>query len=190
MHNGHIAQFSKIKRRLQNSLRDEIFANVHGNTDSEWAFALFLNQLEDPSRDTYCPHELKTATLRTIALINEWSHESGIDQSSLLNIAVTDGRSVVCTRYVSSSTLEAASLYYSSGSSFAQKSGQYRMEKRDKREDAVVIASEPLTFEKADWLTIPSNTLLLVTPKHNILLYPIKDEYYNPGKRALVVNNA
>ncbi|KAJ1976017.1 glutamine amidotransferase subunit [Dimargaris verticillata] len=190
MHNGHLAHFTKIKRKLQNSLRDEIFANIQGNTDSEWAFALFLNQLEDPLSRTFSPEELKDAMLQTIALINRWSKEAGITKSSLLNFAVTDGQSVICTRYVSSRELEAASLYYSSGSRFIERDGHYRMEKRDKREDAVVVASEPLTFEKADWLTVPSNTLLMVTPKHNILLYPIKDEFYNPGKRVLVANNA
>ncbi|KAJ1967994.1 glutamine amidotransferase subunit [Dispira parvispora] len=190
MHNGHLAQFHKIKRRLQNSLRDELFAFIQGNTDSEWAFALFLNQLDDPLRQSFCPYELKEAMLKTIALINLWSKEAGTTQSSLLNFALTDGRTVVCTRYVSSHEFEAPSLYYSSGSRFAERNGSYRMEKRDKREDAVVVASEPLTFEKADWLTVPSNTLLLITPKHNILLYPVKDDFYNPGKRRLVVNNA
>ncbi|KAI9631187.1 hypothetical protein KEM48_013250 [Puccinia striiformis f. sp. tritici PST-130] len=35
-----------------------------------------------------------------------------------LNFAVTDGQSVVATRYVNSSTDEAASLYFSTGTSF------------------------------------------------------------------------
>ncbi|KAJ1965295.1 glutamine amidotransferase subunit [Dimargaris xerosporica] len=127
MHNGHIAHFTKIKRKLQNSLRDEIFANIQGNTDSEWAFALFLNQLEDPLNRTFSPEELKDAMLQTIALINRWSKEAGITKSSLLNFAVTDGQSVICTRYVSSRELEAASLYYSSGSRFIERNGHYRM---------------------------------------------------------------
>jgi predicted glutamine amidotransferase len=45
MHNGNIAQFSRIKRKLQTSLRDELYNFVQGNTDSEWSFALFLNQV-------------------------------------------------------------------------------------------------------------------------------------------------
>lgn len=45
MHNGGIEQFSKIKRRLQQELPDEIFNVVNGNTDSEWAFALFLSKV-------------------------------------------------------------------------------------------------------------------------------------------------
>ena len=32
MHNGEIAEFSKIKRKLQAGLSDEIFDSVKGNT--------------------------------------------------------------------------------------------------------------------------------------------------------------
>ena len=35
----------QIKRILQQSLRDELYHFVQGNTDSEWAFAVFLNQV-------------------------------------------------------------------------------------------------------------------------------------------------
>ena len=31
------------------------------------------------------------------------------------------------------------------------------MERRDKGQDIVLVASEPLTFERADWVTVPSN---------------------------------
>lgn len=43
MHNGGIAEFEKIKRKLQNFLPEELYLFVQGNTDSEWAFALFLS---------------------------------------------------------------------------------------------------------------------------------------------------
>jgi hypothetical protein len=42
---GNIADFNKIKRKLQSHLSDELFLFPAGNTDSEWAFALFLQQL-------------------------------------------------------------------------------------------------------------------------------------------------
>ncbi|CAO3573696.1 unnamed protein product [Mortierella alpina] len=119
--------------------------------------------------------------LATIAKLNAWAKEAGITEASMMNFAVTDGVSVVCTRYISSKTLEAASLYYSSGTRFeSYKPGHYRMVKADRREDIVVIASEPLTFEKADWLTIPTNTVVVITSKMNVLMYPIQDEYYQP----------
>lgn len=41
-----------------------------------------------------------------------------------------------------------------------------------------LIASEPLTFEKADWLEIPCQTCVIVTPRMNVLQIPIIDEFY------------
>jgi glutamine amidotransferase len=35
------------------------------------------------------------------------------------------------------------------------------MERRDKGQDIVLVASEPLTFERADWVTVPSNCNIL-----------------------------
>ncbi|KAI8891423.1 N-terminal nucleophile aminohydrolase [Backusella circina FSU 941] len=183
MHNGGIAQFDKIKRKLQNSLSENLFLFVQGNTDSEWAFALFLSFLSNPDANKFDYQELKQAMLKTVAQLNTWAEEEDITEPSLLNFAVTDGETVVCIRYTSSKTDEAASLYFSSGTRFeCYKPGHYRMVKADRREDIVVVASEPLTFEKADWLTIPTNNILVVTPKLNVLLQPIKDKFYTPDR--------
>lgn len=38
-------RFPRIKRRLQQELSDEVFNVVQGNTDSEWAFGLFLSKV-------------------------------------------------------------------------------------------------------------------------------------------------
>lgn len=106
-----------------------------------------------------------------------------------MNFCVTDGLSVLCTRYVSSLHDEAASLYFSSGTSFYERSkGMYRMRKEDRRQNIVVVASEPLTFEKADWMEVPTNTMIIITPKMNVLQIPILDEYSpidrpHPAKR-------
>lgn len=49
----------------------------------------------------------------------------------------------------------------SSGTSFHQYApGHFRMERRDKGQDIVLVASEPLTFERADWVTVPSNCII------------------------------
>ncbi|KAJ1723180.1 glutamine amidotransferase subunit, partial [Coemansia biformis] len=186
MHNGEIAGFDRIKRRLQNELREEVYLSIQGTTDSEHAFALFLNMLDNPEgRVEFSYRELRQAMLDTIAKLNEWLDEAGVTSISLLNFAVTDGQSVVCTRYITSAEKEAASLFYSSGSEFRSEadSGQYRMAKANKREDVVVVASEPLTYERSDWLAIPTNTLIVITPKLNVHLSPIRDKYWNPARQ-------
>ena len=45
MHNGGVADFPKIKRRLQSFIPDDVFDMVSGNTDSQWSFALFLSKV-------------------------------------------------------------------------------------------------------------------------------------------------
>lgn len=168
MHNGGLGGWRHIKRRLGERLADKWYLGVVGGTDSEWAFALFLDTLErmghDPSSQPehgFGPTVLRKAMLKTIAIINELIdaipestvHAENVDTRSLLNLAVTDGHSIICTRYVSSSTDEAASLYYSSGTQWETRDLQpddnnYQMERRDKGADIVLVASEPLTFER------------------------------------------
>jgi glutamine amidotransferase len=168
MHNGGLGGWKHIKRRLAERLADKWYLGVTGGTDSEWAFALFLDTLErmgqDPSSqpvEGFGPTILRKALLKTIALINELIDQipesviqsDNIDTRSLLNFAVSDGHSIICTRYISSSTDEAASLYYSSGTEWEKRTVSptdraYQMERRDKGADIVLVASEPLTFER------------------------------------------
>lgn len=182
MHNGSIGEFQRLKRKLQSTIPDFAFNAVHGNTDSEWAFALFLSQLPDPGANSFTPDILRKAMLATIATLNEFAEQAGINEPSLMNFCVTDGESVVATRYVSSRTDEAASLWFSSGTTFNQYSdgGHYKMSKADKRENIIMIASEPLTFERADWMEIRTNTMAIITPKMNLLQMPIVDKFYVP----------
>lgn len=39
------------------------------------------------------------------------------------------------------------------------------MTKADKRESIIMIASEPLTFERNEWMEVKTNTMLVITPK-------------------------
>ncbi|SNX83637.1 related to DUG3 - probable glutamine amidotransferase [Melanopsichium pennsylvanicum] len=189
MHNGQISDFGKIKRRVLESLNQDLFLFPQGHTDSEFAFAVFLSHLENPLQtQEFGYKQLRKAMLDTINDFNNWSRQAGIVEPSLMNFCVTDGQSIICTRYVSSKTDQAASLYFSSGTSFYEHTqGTYRMVKTDKREKIIVVASEPLTFEKADWMEIPTNTLVVVTAKMNVLMMPITDEYaIQSGEQGLV----
>lgn len=164
MHNGGLGAWKHIKRRLGESLLDKWYNKAQGSTDTEWAFALFLNILDamgyDPSNppaDGFGPAVLRSALLKTIQQINQLIkeipeqvvREQKVDCRSLLNFAVSDGHTVICSRYVSSKKDEAASLYYSSGTSWDDDTdGNYRMDRKDKGADVVLVASEPLTFER------------------------------------------
>ncbi|KAI3621908.1 glutamine amidotransferase [Moniliophthora roreri] len=180
MHNGGIADFHLIKRRLQSTLPDAVFNTVQGNTDSEWAFALLLSKLPNPDARSFTPDILREAMLRTITSLNEFAEEAGITEPSLMNFCVTDGETVIATRYISSRSDEAASLWFSSGTTFSEfrAGGHYKMSKADKRENIIMIASEPLTFERADWMEIKTNHMVVITPRMNLLQIPIVDKFY------------
>ncbi|THH11214.1 hypothetical protein EW145_g799 [Phellinidium pouzarii] len=196
MHNGGISEFLKIKRRLQTSLSDDIYNVPSGNTDSEWAFALFLSKLPDANASFFTPATLKQAMLDTIASLNEFAREFSINEvriwspSNKIILTRFYGETVVATRYISSKVDEAASLWFSSGTTFSEyaKGGHYKMSKADKRENIIMVASEPLTFEKADWMEIRTNNMIVVTPKMNLLQIPIVDEFYVPPSDPASLN--
>ncbi|KAG6005434.1 hypothetical protein E4U21_007942 [Claviceps maximensis] len=197
MHNGGLGGWKYIKRKLGDRLADKWFLQVKGGTDTEWAFALFLDTLErlghDPSSSPetgFGPSVLRKAVELTISQINELTdsipqdilQNEDVDTRSLLNFAVTDGHSVICTRYISSSTDEAASLYYSSGTQWATRTSdpsdrQYQMERKDRGADVVLVASEPLTFERENWVNVPTNSILTIH-RQTVMIQPILDKYY------------
>ncbi|KAJ5553288.1 hypothetical protein N7513_004088 [Penicillium frequentans] len=195
MHNGGIGGWSYIKRALASSLGDKWFLGVKGSTDSEWSFALFLHLLEqegvdpssDPGPEGFGQALLRKVMIKTIARINEFTREvaakhnvTDVETRSLLNFAVTDGHSVICTRYISSKTDEPASLYFSSGTKWKEgkTKGHYKMERHDKGADIVLVASEPITFERHNWVSVPTNSVVTIH-KQTVLLHPILDEFYS-----------
>lgn len=63
------------------ALPEPLFLFPQGNTDSEFAFALFLSHVRDPLRkEEFSYKELKEAMLKTIHDLNTWSKEAGIVQ--------------------------------------------------------------------------------------------------------------
>lgn len=192
MHNGGVLLFDHVKRRMCDAIDNKHFIFIQGSTDSEICFAVFLDTLDKMGYDPASPEgnfpadALTTAIQKTLEKINNWTKEAAEElglakaEPSLLNFAVTDGNTVVVSRYISSSTDEAASLYYSTGTRFYEYAqGQYRMERCYRLNNIVMVASEPLTFERSDWIAIPTNTILTIKGQ-TVLMYPIKDEYYNP----------
>jgi glutamine amidotransferase len=86
----------------------------------------FPKQLPDPDATSFSSEVLRRAMLDTISSLNIFAREAGITQvgarlvevthliehtqPSLMNFCVTDGETVVATRYISSRKDEAASL--------------------------------------------------------------------------------
>lgn len=172
MHNGKIAGFRAIRRRLCDSLDDGFYDGIQGTSDSEHAFALFLQFLSG-QQDKQDPAAIAGALEQTIRQINSWTSDAGIEGISRLNIAVTDGQTIVATRYVSDLDGEANTLYIGKGANFGVHEQDYRFSAARSRPGVVVIASEPLTDDRSDWATVPVNHMLTITPDMDIRIVPI-----------------
>ena len=170
MHNGLIAGFSTIRRHLVASLSDKAYDAVQSfHSDSAISFALFLNFLPDTDKQLL-PDAILRALQQTISLIAKTQEAHNITSTSLLNFVVTDGSTLVATRFVSPENDTAASLYYAEGSTFRRVDGSstagegdYELEFSERGARVVIVASEPITGSKSDWVAVPKNHALVVT---------------------------
>ena len=162
-HNGTVHEFDRIKRQLLSILSDEMFSIVRGQTDSEYLFALLMENF----------HRKKvTSSLNDISEIVEKSIQQLIIMQnkltkgafSKINSVFTDGKKLIATRYVSDSTHPSLSLHYAIEKTFEDDSAQI---------ESIIISSEPLTDCKNKWIEIPSNHMLLVDENLNFNLKPI-----------------
>jgi predicted glutamine amidotransferase len=166
MHNGAIAGFHRLKRRLRAELKDEFYDMIEGTTDSEHAFALFLNSLRAPFGEV-SGEEMRRALVEAIARLNALSHDAGITEPSYYNFAVTDGHSTVVSRYCSGEGQKGNSLHYSRGLRFeCLPDGLCDMHtvKGEESARAVIVASERLTDDDSDWTPVPDNHTVTVLP--------------------------
>jgi gamma-glutamyl hercynylcysteine S-oxide hydrolase len=138
MHNGAIQDFRQVAMRsLRERLSDEAYSGLLGVTDSETIFAGLLDLLRDDSAD------LAGAVRETIRLVTEVCKRLGVEAA--LNLAVTDGKAMVFTRY--STEGPGNSLYF--------------VEDEEPFPGAIVVASERLDGDP-NWREVPDRHLLAV----------------------------
>lgn len=163
MHNGSISDFHRIKRRLRASLPDAIYESIQGTTDSEHAFAVFLNTLGDIERNCSAT-DMAKALIQTIEQLERWTAEAGPAGPSYYNFAVTDGLSMAAVRYASDPKVEPASLYCSVFGRYVCDEGVAKLLECEVSERSVIISSEQLTPDTTHWHRVPPNNLVLVHP--------------------------
>ncbi len=175
MHNGSIGGVRNLKRRLQNGLSDAAWQSIEGSTDSEHAFALFIDRVGGP-RATPSAGDLRQALVETLAAIRELDAASGAPPQPLVcNFAVSDGRSTVVSRYAANSAVP-ATLFYSAGVAYHLDGEDCDMLQRDEGPyGAVMVASEPLTRRAEDWIEIAPNHSLTISADGSIATSPIRD---------------
>ncbi len=177
MHNGELDGFMAIRRVLVESLSDEGFAAINGNTDSEHLFAVFLDEMRalgghhpgEPRTAALMAEALESTIRRAVGLAREAGAENG---ETFLNIAISDGvRSVAC-RYSTADPSAALSLHIHHGRRYVCEKGVCRMVSPEKGRGAVIISSEPLS-DDAGWQAVPFNCLVMVNEDLTVSQRPI-----------------
>jgi len=169
MHNGTIEGFSSIKRRLRHSLTDEIYQTIEGTTDSEHAFAVFLNLLGRRTEKLGAV-DLASGLVKTIRQLEEWAYEAGIKKPSIYNFAVTDGESLVTVRYVSNPQIEPISLYFSNRGRYMYREGKFEIVPSDSQQSGIIIASERLTDDRTSWTRVAPNHVVIVDSQLDVMV--------------------
>lgn len=150
-HNGTIHGFPKIKRAVIGAIADPMLESVNGQTDTEYFFALFCTFLDGKrGLEEYLKAFVKAKDY-VIAL--QKSTVPGLHLQ--LNTVLTDGRSMMATRFCSNPDIRPLSLHY--------------------REDegTATVASEPLGENDPSWHAVLSNHALFLQDGKAPVLMPI-----------------
>ena len=131
MHNGDIKNFLKIKVEIIKKINKIYLNEIKGTTDSEYIFYLILSFIEKKNLD-----DIQKSIIETINFLNSLKN-IGIYS---FNIAITNGKFVIFTRYINNENDTPPSLYF--------------------KNDIVniLISSEPIDYND-NWNIVPKNNI-------------------------------
>jgi predicted glutamine amidotransferase len=159
--NGDLYGFSTMRYDLLEHLRPGLAERIEGTTDTEWVYALVLSQLDDPFGPADAD-ELADAVTQALDILREVRDRRGIAVQSPVNLVVTDGSSMVATRFAFDYGWYPDDESFFAGEREFDFTTLWTTQSADGR--SVTIASEPLTGDHADWLEVPEYALLKFSP--------------------------
>lgn len=137
MHNGQIGGFERLRRRLEESLPDALYGELHGTTDSELFFLLMM--AEGPDVDP------QGAAARAVARVIAAAGRAGVEPAFKLTAAFSDGERLFAIRY--SAAGSAPTLY----------AGAFRGDR------GRCLVSEPFDPEEPSWQAVPPGSFVTMT---------------------------
>lgn len=180
MQNGGIQNFPKIKRTLINRLDETIFQWIEGQTDTQYIFALFativgeLKKSLNKEGEALNFDQLASCVSQTFAEIEEMKIKAQIDSPSLYNLVLTNGKSLIATRYSTQPEKETRSLHIAANAAcYTSNEGYLSFRSADPADHAVVIASEVLSDNKDFWQEVPENYFIMVREDLAVTMKPI-----------------
>lgn len=148
LHNGFVTDFGRsLRGYIRTMLEPDIEAGVHGNTDSEYLFAL-LRQILAEDIDMSVDEGIN----ELVKIVGERLE----GRTALLNLILTDGERIYAVRHAVNG--ECPSLYFTGDDEHFG--------------DGYVVASEPLTDPRT-WQAVPPHHLLVLEPARPPELLPL-----------------
>jgi predicted glutamine amidotransferase len=138
MHNGVIGDWSRVRRRVEALIPDELYGSRVGTTDSEAVFLALVGAGLD--RDPIA------AVARVLTMLTDIVSEK--NEALRFTAALADGRNLYAFRYAANE--KANTLYYSTSG-------------RD-----VVIVSEPLDKDRERWKAVPPGHMVVARHGHPV----------------------
>jgi glutamine amidotransferase len=145
MHNGMIGNWSRLRRKVEALIPDELYGSRVGTTDSEAVFLAILGAGAD--RDPV------GATTHVLTVLTGMVSANDYREPLRFTSALTNGRDLYAFRYAANDA--ANSLYY--------------------RESAgnVLVVSEPLDTDRAHWKQVPPGRAIVAEAGKPVTLEPI-----------------
>ena len=167
-HNGDLAGIADMKHYLAPHVKPQFLPRIRGTTDSEWVYALFVSQLDDPSGPA-AEGEVFAALEKTLAVLRQARQALGIALSSSVNLFIANGSQLAAVRYcfdfgcyrtddparVNEANLSYLSLWYTLGRDYGLHDGEWKMTGGAEHADSIIVASEPLTRDTSAWVELP-----------------------------------
>jgi glutamine amidotransferase len=152
VHNGFIDGFQSMRRDLMMAIEPELFANVHGSTDTEVVFhlALTFGLQEDPI----------AALERTIGFIEATAQAQGIDDAVQGSFGMSDGVTLWAVRYATKG--QPRSLFASADVESVRRLHPDNPRFQRLSPDDRMIVSEPFSDLPGLWHEIPPSTAVTV----------------------------
>jgi predicted glutamine amidotransferase len=152
VHNGYIGGFAGMRRDLMLAIHPDLFAEVHGSTDTEVVFhlALTMGLEEDPV----------AALERTVGFIEATAERHGVPDAVQGTFGVSDGVCLWAVRY--STQHKSRTLFVSADPVSIQHLHPENERFRRLTPDDRLIVSEPFSDLPGVWVPVDESTALIV----------------------------
>jgi glutamine amidotransferase len=144
MHNGFVDGWSRLRRRVEGLIPDQLYPSRIGTTDSEAIFLAIMGAgIEQPVAAA------ETILARLTDMVNEVKPGDRLRFTA----ALSNGRDLYAFRYAVND--RANTLYYRESAT------------------GIVVVSEPLDRELKTWVAVPENHVLIASPGKRAQILPL-----------------